>query len=126
MGTATSSDWRRTSLTSEAGEEIDVETVSEEERRALATEEIGTIEDIVEAISKLPVDTKARRLVEELSDQAATGFSHAMVFTQFTDTMDFLRTTSPRQPAVQRYASRVGREKCVAPTGAGQRSPVRR
>ena len=75
----------------EAGEEIDVETVSEEERRALATEEIGTIEDIVEAISKLPVDTKARRLVEELSDLMATGFSHAMVFTQFTDTMDFLR-----------------------------------
>jgi hypothetical protein len=38
----------------EAGEEIDIETVSEDERRALAFEEIATIEKIVQEIKRLP------------------------------------------------------------------------
>ncbi len=52
----------------EAGEEIDIETVSEDERRALAFEEIATIETIVHDIGRLPTDTKAIELTKVLNE----------------------------------------------------------
>jgi SNF2 family DNA or RNA helicase len=75
----------------EAGEEIDADTISEQERKALAFEEIASIGDLVDDIARLPVDTKAKTLVEILKELQGTGYPQAMVFTQFTDTMDFLR-----------------------------------
>lgn len=75
----------------EAGEEIDIETVSEDERRALAFEEIATIEKIVDEIKQLPTDTKAMELSSVLSELKQAGYPQVMVFTQFTDTMDYLR-----------------------------------
>jgi SNF2 family DNA or RNA helicase len=75
----------------EAGEEIDIETVSEDERRALAFEEIATIETIVDDIRRLPTDTKAIELTKVLSELKGSGYPQVMVFTQFTDTMDYLR-----------------------------------
>ena len=75
----------------EAGEEIDIETVSEDERRALAFEEIATIETIVDEIKRLPTDTKAMELSRVLSELKGSGYPQVMVFTQFTDTMDYLR-----------------------------------
>lgn len=75
----------------EAGEEIDVETVSEDERRALAFEEIATIETIIEDIKRLPTDTKAIELTKVLGELKDKGYPQVMVFTQFTDTMDYLR-----------------------------------
>jgi len=75
----------------EAGEEIDIETVSEDERRALAFEEIATIETIVDDIKRLPADTKSIELTKVLSELKGSGYPQVMVFTQFTDTMDYLR-----------------------------------
>jgi SNF2 family DNA or RNA helicase len=75
----------------EAGEEIDIETVSEDEQRALAFEEIATIEAIVDEIKRLPTDTKATELSKVLSELKGSGYPQVMVFTQFTDTMDYLR-----------------------------------
>lgn len=75
----------------EAGEEIDVEEIFDQERKALASGEIASIGTLVDDIRRLPVDTKARTVVEILRELQATGYSQAMVFTQFTDTMDFLR-----------------------------------
>jgi hypothetical protein len=75
----------------EAGEEIDIETVSEDERRALAFEEIATIETIVADITLLPTDTKAIELSKVLAELKGSGYPQVMVFTQFTDTMDYLR-----------------------------------
>lgn len=75
----------------EAGEEIDIETVSEDERRALAFEEIATIETIVDEIKQLPTDTKAMELSMVLGELKGSGYPQVMVFTQFTDTMDYLR-----------------------------------
>lgn len=75
----------------EAGEDIDIETVSEDERRALAFEEIATIETIVDGIKRLPTDTKAIELTKVLSELKGSGYPQVMVFTQFTDTMDYLR-----------------------------------
>lgn len=75
----------------EAGEEIDIESVSEDERRALAFEEIATIETIVDDIKRLPTDSKAIELTKVLSELKGSGYPQVMVFTQFTDTMNYLR-----------------------------------
>ncbi len=75
----------------EAGEEIDIETVSEYERRALAFEEISTIGTIVDEIKRLPTDSKAVELSRVLYEIKGSGYPQVMVFTQFTDTMDYLR-----------------------------------
>lgn len=75
----------------EAGEEIDIETVAADELRALAFEEIATIETIVDEIQRLPTDTKAIELAKVLSGLKGSGYPQVMVFTQFTDTMDYLR-----------------------------------
>jgi ERCC4-related helicase len=75
----------------EAGEEVDLETVSDDERRALAFEEIGAIDEIVDATRRLPVDTKAVELSKVLNDLKGSGYPQVMVFTQFTDTMDYVR-----------------------------------
>jgi len=75
----------------EAGEEIDVEGAQERARQARVAEETGSIDLLLARINRLPVDTKARRLVEELGDLEAAGYRQVIVFTQFTDTLDFLR-----------------------------------
>jgi len=92
----------------EAGEEIDVEAVTEDERRALAFEEIATIEEIVREISVLPTDTKATELARVLTDLKASGYPQVMVFTQFTDTMDYLRDLLAAFSSVMCFSGRGG------------------
>ncbi|MBG0794733.1 DEAD/DEAH box helicase family protein [Methylocystis sp. H62] len=75
----------------EAGDDIDTDALSEAERQALNAEEVATIDDLVAEIGTLPTDTKAIQLVGVLAELQAAGFPQAMVFTQFTDTMDYLR-----------------------------------
>jgi superfamily II DNA or RNA helicase len=75
----------------DADEEVDAETLSEAERKTLVGEEIATINDIVNEIGVLPTDTKAVTLVDVLKELQAAGYPQAIVFTQFTDTMDYLR-----------------------------------
>lgn len=75
----------------EAGEEFDVDEASTEASEALVLEESEEIRNIVAEIGRLPVDTKTMRLVAELEDLRGAGYHQAIVFTQFTDTMDFLR-----------------------------------
>ena len=75
----------------EGNDDVDVETLSEAELLALKAEEIATIDDLVAEIGKLPTDTKAVQLVGVLRELQKVGFPQAIVFTQFTDTMDYLR-----------------------------------
>ncbi|ATQ68860.1 MULTISPECIES: DEAD/DEAH box helicase [Methylosinus] len=75
----------------EAGDEDATEKLTEAERRVLAAEEVDTIDAIVGAIARLPTDTKARQLVDEIRDLEAAGYRQVIVFTQYTDTMDYLR-----------------------------------
>jgi hypothetical protein len=42
----------------EAGEEIDVDTISEQERQALASEEMASIGALVDDIRRFPIDTR--------------------------------------------------------------------
>jgi adenine-specific DNA methylase len=53
------------------------------------------------AIRQLPPDTKAGRLREELNSLPTAGYSQAMVFTQYTDTMDFLRDELTTQTSLR-------------------------
>lgn len=75
----------------ETHEGMDEEKAAELARQALALEERGDIERILSDIRKLPPDTKALVLQKELDALREEGYRQVMVFSQFTDTMDFLR-----------------------------------
>ncbi len=65
---------------------------------ALVIEEGAEIEQLIAMIRRLAaVDTKCVRLREALASLRADGYQQAMVFTQFTDTMDFLRAELRRE-----------------------------
>lgn len=53
--------------------------------------EVAAIRGLLERIRRLPPDRKLGPLRETLAALRAAGFPQAMVFAQFTDTMDFLR-----------------------------------
>ncbi len=76
----------------ESGDEImDADDAAALEREALELEEHEDIRALLVRVADLPVDTKARRLRDVLGALRDDGYSQVMVFTQFTDTMDFLR-----------------------------------
>lgn len=58
---------------------------------ALECEAQAGIEEILASVKKLPADTKSTHLVTILERLRADGYPQVMVFTQFTDTLDFLR-----------------------------------
>ena len=76
----------------EATDEIlDADEAAELERQALAIEEAADIESLLERIRGLPADSKLAELRTVLQALRQDGYDQAMVFTQYTDTMDFLR-----------------------------------
>jgi ERCC4-related helicase len=70
---------------------IDVDDAQEMERRALQREERTEIARLIELARKLPTDTKARALVDTVHALQEQAYAQAIVFTQYTDTLDFLR-----------------------------------
>jgi len=74
------------------GEELDDEEFAQMARDALILEERSDIERLIGMIRSLPVsDSKCRQLREEIASLREAAYPQVMVFTQFTDTMDFLR-----------------------------------
>ncbi len=69
----------------------DVEEVAENERKALVVEERADIERLLRIVESMPPDSKFERLLETLKAARADGYAQVMVFTQYVDTMDFLR-----------------------------------
>ena len=69
----------------------DTDEIAELERRALAVEEAHDIERLLDGIARLPPDSKLESLKGALRELKEVGFAQTMVFSQFTDTMDFLR-----------------------------------
>ena len=69
----------------------DTDEIAELERRALAAEEAHDIERLLDGIARLPPDSKLESLKGVLRELKEAGFAQTMVFTQFTDTMNFLR-----------------------------------
>ena len=86
----------------EAADDIlDMDEAMEMERLALACEEKADIESLFERIKQLPPDTKAERLKDLLTELRGSGFGQIMVFTQYTDTMDFLREEVAKLPGIR-------------------------
>ena len=76
----------------EAVDEIpDVEEVGKLEHESLAAAEEADIESLLARIGQLPPDSKLESLKSTLAELRRDGYCQAMVFTQYTDTMDFLR-----------------------------------
>ncbi|MHB1094734.1 MAG: DEAD/DEAH box helicase [Gemmatimonadaceae bacterium] len=59
--------------------------------QALRSEEARSLEDLLEMVSVLPPDTKLRLLQYRLEGIRDAGYSQVMVFTQYVNTMVFLR-----------------------------------
>ena len=72
-------------------EVLDADDVAALEREALAAEEEGDIQILLLGIGQLPPDSKLESLKSTLAELRQDGYRQAMVFTQYTDTMDFLR-----------------------------------
>ena len=107
-----------------ADELPDVEEIAALERRALAAEERTEIEGLLDRIRALPPDSKLAALVETLADLRRQGYEQAMVFTQFTDTMDFLREALGARggPRLLCFSGRGGE----VPAAAGGWRPITR
>ena len=76
----------------EAADDIlDVDDAERLEREALTAEEEADIEGLLAGIGRLPPDSKLESLRNALRELRRDGYGQAMVFTQYTDTMDFLR-----------------------------------
>ena len=69
----------------------DADEVATLEQRALAVEEAADIQVLLDGIGRLPPDGKLGELKKVIRELRRDGFAQAMVFTQYTDTMDFLR-----------------------------------
>ena len=69
----------------------DADEIAELEQRALAAEEAHDIDHLLAGIDRLPPDSKLKILKDVLGELNEAGFAQTMVFSQFTDTMDFLR-----------------------------------
>ena len=74
-----------------ADEMPDADEIAELEQRALAAEEAQDIHHLLAGIDRLPPDSKLKSLQDVLAELSEAGFAQTMVFSQFTDTMDFLR-----------------------------------
>ena len=72
-------------------EVMSADEAADYEREALLVEEREAIQLLLKNISKLGTDTKALTLLEKLKETLDGGYDSAIVFTQYTDTMDFLR-----------------------------------
>ncbi|CAN5441740.1 hypothetical protein BH09GEM1_BH09GEM1_07340 [soil metagenome] len=70
---------------------MDAEEAAKLETEALKLEEQVDIQGLLQSVRALAPDSKARKLREVLAGLKNDGYAQVMVFTQFTDTMDFLR-----------------------------------
>lgn len=70
---------------------VDAEDAETMERQALQREEKSEIARLLAMARALPTDTKARALFDTVNALAEQGYAQAIVFTQYTDTLNFLR-----------------------------------
>ena len=72
-------------------EVLDADEVAAMERQALDHEERAEIASLLDRVRVLPPDGKLSTLKDVLAELRRDGYRQTMVFTQYTDTMDFLR-----------------------------------
>lgn len=74
-----------------ADEAMDTDEATALEQAALRFEERSAIARLLAMVRRLPVDTKTQTLKTVLHELRQAGYRQVMIFTQYTDTMDFLR-----------------------------------
>ena len=79
------------------GDALSEEDAAQLEKEALKTEEISSLRTLLEMAGGLPADSKVRTLVSVLKALAEDGYDQVIIFTQYTDTLDFLRTELGRK-----------------------------
>ncbi|MBU1409921.1 DEAD/DEAH box helicase family protein, partial [Myxococcota bacterium] len=72
----------------ESMEGIDTDRI---EKAAQKIQEQGEIDLLLTQLDRLPLDSKCERLLEVLHEVQAAGYEQVMIFTQYADTLDFLR-----------------------------------
>src|SRR5262249_54113677 len=75
----------------QAEEVMDVEDAANIAEEGLIAEERESILGLLRRIAKLGTDSKVRRVKQEVEQAFADGYHSAIVFTQYSDTMDYLR-----------------------------------
>ncbi len=76
----------------------DTEEMVAMEQQVLAAEETDDIQGLLDSIRRLSPDSKLTSLRQALDSLQADGYRQIMVFTQYTDTMDFLREELGKDP----------------------------
>jgi SNF2 family DNA or RNA helicase len=72
-------------------ETMDTEEANQLEIVALKAEEVSDLEFLLRQVKKLPIDTKAQVLRQKVQKLRQENYQQIIIFTQYTDTMDFLR-----------------------------------
>ena len=81
-----------------ADEILDTEELAALEQRALASEERQDIDTLLAQIARCPPDSKLDRLKATIATLRRSGYEQTMVFTQYGDTMEFLREELRKDP----------------------------
>ena len=81
-----------------ADEILDTEELAALEQRALASEERQDIDTLLARIARCPPDSKLERLKATIAELRDSGYQQTMVFTQYGDTMEFLREELRKDP----------------------------
>ena len=79
----------------------DTEEMVALEQQVLALEEADDIQSLLGFIGRLPPDSKLASLKQEIGALRRDGYRQIMVFTQYTDTMDFLRQELGKDPELR-------------------------
>ena len=74
------------------GDALSEEDAAQLEKEALKTEEISSLRALLEMAGGLPADSKVKTLVGVLKALSEDGYHQVIIFTQYTDTLDFLRS----------------------------------
>jgi SNF2 family DNA or RNA helicase len=82
-------------------ETLDADEIADREKEGLLLQEQARISELLDRIRKLPPDTKVERLKDVIAALKRDGYEQVMVFTQYTDTMDFLRDQLARDTVLR-------------------------
>ena len=91
-------------------DDMDREEIAENETKALKELDRQAVQNLLDMIRDLPLDTKFGHLVETIKILQRDGYEQVMVYTQFTDTMDFLREELRHRWRILCYSGRHGEE----------------
>jgi superfamily II DNA/RNA helicase len=75
----------------QADEVMDIDDAAKVAEQGLVAEERASILGLLRRIAKLGVDSRVRRVKEEIQHAFSDGYHSSIVFTRYTDTMDYLR-----------------------------------